>query len=136
MSDVVSFRCRLAFLLGAARGAMESAAQTGDDRARVLADEIDEVFPIMVAALDALEVAAVLAQHWVDQEGFNSSVIDALAWRVARFHQANRAPLTLGPYASRCTFCGTYGDESTQDPVSGDGQMCFACADKYQRGPA
>lgn len=40
----------------------------------------------------------------------------------------------FGPYATCCTFCGTYGDESTQDPVSGDGQMCFACADRYQLG--
>jgi hypothetical protein len=43
-------------------------------------------------------------------------------------------PPMFGPDAYQCVFCGTWGDESTLDPVSGDGWGCFACVDGYQRG--
>ena len=46
-------------------------------------------------------------------------------------------PIQFGPYSrGRCDWCGKHGDESTMDPLSGDGQGCFDCAEKYQRGDA
>lgn len=105
----------------------------------------EEMRARLLALLDpgarrVLEAATVISQHWDDQDGFNTYVIDNLrdavfAWLGKEPRGETSDPPRYGPHALRCCFCGKYGDESTMDPLSGDREACGECADAYQRNP-
>jgi hypothetical protein len=90
-------------------------------------------------AANILVKALAFARIWLDQEGVNAEVLDALAaaacaWAGRNVDENGGLNAQYGPDAMRCNFCGKYGDESTLDPVSGDGWGCVDCVDHYQRG--
>lgn len=51
-----------------------------------------------------------------------------------RFPEHGWHAIEFGPHGYRCDFCGKYGDESTMDPLSGDGQGCFDCVGNWLDG--